>query len=110
MTKELLSNAVGPQESSKDSASRPWKIALMANLSTAYNEEYDKYSGSETDNFERKHMIFLEHCKQADILDKDRRRAFSVMLTRHAHQCYFDFMKPEFLPVHDLSQQLMLGS
>lgn len=52
----------------------------MANLFEVYSNEDDKYGGSSVENFERQFMLFSKRCDQADILEKDRDEAFSVML------------------------------
>lgn len=58
----------------------------MANLFKALGNDVEKYSGSIPDNFERKFMLLLERGDQAEILEGDRHRAFSIMLTGHARR------------------------
>lgn len=38
-------------------------------------------------------MLFFEIYEQANVLDEDRSRAFSLVLTRHSRQFYFDYFK-----------------
>lgn len=92
---------IHPAEQS-DTASRPLRRSNMANLFKAYSGDDDKYSGGTTDNFERKFLLFLERCDQADILNEDRNRAFSIMLTGHARQFYFDSLKRKNLSLVEL--------
>lgn len=81
-------------DTSKTLPLRTGRPRQMANLLKAYGNDSDKYSGSTTDNFERKYMLFLERCNQADITKEDRHRAFSIMLIGNARQYYFDSLKP----------------
>lgn len=48
-----------------------------------------------TNNFEQKHMLFLENCDQAKIPDDNSYRAFSIMLIEEAYQYFFNSLKPK---------------
>lgn len=58
---------------------RASKPGQMRNLFKALKNENDKYSGSTMDYFGKKHMVFLERCGQAEIIEKERQKAFSIM-------------------------------
>lgn len=75
---------------------------IVANLLNAYAEEEEKFSGFTTDNFERKYMLFIKRCDQADILEDDEKRAFFIMLNGAARQHYFDPLKSRMLDLEGL--------
>lgn len=78
----------------------------MANMFKAYGSEVYKYSGSSTDNFERRFMLFLELCEQADISKEDRHRTFSIVLGGSARQYYFDFFKSKKLDLKAVEEEV----
>lgn len=56
----------------------------------ANSNDVDRYSGLTIDNFDRKFMLVVERCGQADIAETGRHKAFSITLTGNARQFYFD--------------------
>lgn len=61
------------------------------------------YSKKTTDSFERKFMLFLERCDQADIPECNRHHAFSIMLIGHARHYYSDVPEKQvYLPVRGI--------
>lgn len=101
-TDAILDNGKTPE----DNSGKTWRRGSMANLFKAYGGEHDKFSGSTVDNFDRKFMLFVERCDQADIPAEDRHRAFSMMLTGHARQFYFDSVKKKNLDLDGLVSEI----
>lgn len=82
------------------------KAGFISNLFKAYTSDSDRYSGTTTDNFERKFMLLLDRCDQAGIKDEDRLTAFSIMLIGAAHTFYYDVLRPQNLKLTELSDHV----
>lgn len=50
----------------------------------AYTKDGDRYSGTTTDNFDRKFQLFIERCDEVDISEEDGHRALSILLINNA--------------------------
>lgn len=81
---------------------RPWKPSNMADLFKACHGDNGNYSEAATDNIERKFMLFLERCKQTDVLEDGHHRPFSIMLAGYAGQFYCDVLKQKNLTFNEL--------
>lgn len=69
-----------------------WKGSLTI-LLKAYSNKDDCYSRTTTENFDRKFMLLNEQCDQSGIPDNNKKRAFSMSLTKNAQKFYFDSLK-----------------
>lgn len=78
----------------------------LSSLFKAYSGNADRYSGSTTDNFERKFAIFHEKCDKSDITGEKRRKAFSIMLCSAASQYYFDHLQGKDLSLQEMAKRL----
>lgn len=59
----------------------------------AYAYESQKYTGSLTDNFERKLNLFKERAEKCGVTPEEMSKAFSLMLTGVALEYYFTRVK-----------------
>lgn len=85
-------------------AGRPEQIAER--FFEAYRNKTDKHIGCTTDNFERKCMLILERCDQADITEGERHKLFSNKIIGTARQYYFDYVKIFRLNLNELGNTI----
>jgi len=74
----------------------------FGSLMKHYTYSADKYTGSMSDNLERKLKIFNERCEQCGLPETEKLRAFSLMLSDSALQYYFDHIK-NIVPTYELT-------
>lgn len=84
----------------------PNRRSNLPNLFKAYHGNTDRYSGSTTDNFDRKLAIFHERCEQSGIFGEERRKAFSIMLCSAASQFYFDQLQGKGLSLAGMAEKI----
>lgn len=75
---------------------------FVSNISKAYTRDEERFSGKDSDNFERKLKLFNERCTQNGVADADKPKAFSIMLTERALQYYFDHLQGKRLNFDNL--------
>lgn len=78
------------------------KRGYLGSLFKAYSSDFDRCSGTTTDNFDRKNILILDRCDQADVFGNDRSRVFSIMLTANARQFYLDALRHKNLELEEL--------
>lgn len=74
----------------------------------ACSDNNDKYSGSPSENFNRKLALFEERCEQNEITGEQRIKAFSIMLCGHALQFFLDSLKGKSLCIADTYNSVRL--
>lgn len=68
-------------------------IPTLGNILHSYICDEEHYSGSPSDNFDRKLTLFNYRCEQAGVSDGCKPKAISIMLCGNALQSYFDLLE-----------------
>lgn len=66
---------------------------IMLNLNKVYDDDGERLFDSTMDNLDRKFMLFMKICDQAEMLEKNIHCAFSIILTWHTRQFVMTFKK-----------------
>lgn len=87
-------------------SSKVYKRGNVSNIFKAYSTEEEKYSGSFTDNFDRKLVLFQNRFDQIDVPNHNRTRAFSFIQKGDVLQYYFDNSRQNNMSFNDLIQAM----
>lgn len=82
----------------------------MDNLFKAYENEYEKYLGKNTERIKRNFMICIERHDHAYISECDGYLVFVIMLIGNASQYYIEALKSKILTLGELESTVKIHS
>lgn len=83
------------------SGTKKSSYALSA-IMKAYATDKDKYTGSLTENLNKKLKVFYERCDMLGATKGEQARAFSLMLSGPALEYYFNYVNGQIETLHDM--------